>query len=70
LISTMTICPLGSIATMSARRPLGKGTSQIANMSPRKNSRVTPRATSCATSGASAKQGVDSGSVAMPGKLE
>ena len=34
------------------------------NMSPRKNMRVTPRATSCAIRGASAKQG-DSGSEAI-----
>ncbi len=71
LISTMMSWPWASIAIMSARRPLGSGTSQIANMSARKNSRVTPRATSCATSGASAKQALaNSGRAAMPARLE
>src|SRR4051794_29535232 len=40
---------------MSARRPLGSGTSQSANTSWLKNKRVTPRATSCAAGGASSK---------------
>src|SRR5918993_1214961 len=56
LISTMVSPPLASIAIMSARRPLGSGTSQIENRSRRQNSRVTPRATSPAIGGASAKQ--------------
>jgi hypothetical protein len=49
---------------MSARRPLGSGISQIANKSCRQNNRVTPRATSAAIGGASAKQ--ESGKLAMP----
>ena len=57
LISTMVNAPLASIAIMSARRPLGKGTSQMANRSWRQNSRVTPRATSAAIGDKSAKHG-------------
>src|SRR5690349_14162406 len=55
LISTMVRAPLESIAIMSARRPLGSGTSQMANRSCRQNKRVTPRATSAAIGEASWK---------------
>src|ERR1700740_1865835 len=52
----MVSSPLGPIAIRSARRPLGKGTSHIANRSWRQNSRGTPRATSAAMGGPSTKQ--------------
>src|SRR5690349_12746550 len=61
--------PFESIAIRSARRPFGSGISQIANRSCRQNRRVTPRATSAAIGGTSAKQ-EESGRVAIAATLE